>query len=229
MPETFKRIVVSPLEQAIFDWFPANPKSSATRSEEGPEVTTIEDIRLVSDAKKGCAESFEALMSRHMGPAKHVAYGYVRNRDDATDLAQEAFARSYSALDRFRDGEPFAPWFYRILRNACLNFLDRRRRRRALSIETSGFEGERMEIADPKDLDPVRRAENHESQSCFWELLDQLSPAHKDVILLRHVEELEYQEIAEVLGIPVGTVMSRLYHARRRLRGLLEPYVEGRA
>ena len=94
-------------------------------------LSAVEEIRLISDAKRGHAESFEALVDRYMGPAIHVAMGYTRNRDDAVDLAQEAFFRVFKSLDRFRDGEPFAPWFFRILRNACLSFLEKRRRRRA--------------------------------------------------------------------------------------------------
>lgn len=191
-------------------------------------LSAVEEIRLISDAKRGHAESFEALVDRYMGPAIHVAMGYTRNRDDAVDLAQEAFFRVFKSLDRFRDGEPFAPWFFRILRNACLSFLEKRRRRRAWSLSARD-EGEGdFELEDEGMLCPRSRAELNESQRHFWSALDQLSPAHREIILLRHIEDLEYAQIAEILECPVGTVMSRLFHARRRLRGILEPVLEGR-
>ncbi|MBK8978326.1 MAG: sigma-70 family RNA polymerase sigma factor [Planctomycetes bacterium] len=191
------------------------------------EQARCEEVRLVSDAKRGDARSFEALVDRYMGAAIHVAMSYVRNRDDAVDLAQEAFFRVYKSFDRFRDGEPFAPWFFRILRNACLNFVEKQRRRRHVSI-SAREEGESdWELPDTGSLCPRDRAELNEAQRRFWIALDELSDKHREIIVLRHVEELEYAQIAAVLDVPVGTVMSRLFHARRRLRGLLEPYLEG--
>jgi|SRR5690606_9892519 len=192
-------------------------------------LTALEETRLVSGAKNGDERSFEALVDRFMGPAIRVAMGYVKNREDAVDMAQEAFCRAHASLDRFRDGEPFAPWFFRILRNACLNYLDKRRRRRAVSIHQVGEDGESAwELADPTTLAPADRAEIDEAQRQFEAALAKLPLKHREIILLRHVEELEYAAIAEVLGIPVGTVMSRLFHARRKLRELLLPYLEGR-
>jgi RNA polymerase sigma-70 factor (ECF subfamily) len=190
-------------------------------------LSTVEEIRLVSCAKQGDPRCFEALVERYMGRAIHVAMGYVRNRDDAADLAQEAFLRVHRSFERFRDGEPFAPWFFKILRNACLNFLDKRKLRRAVSLDTHDGDGEtrRLEVADPRALAPVDSAQLNEAQLAFWAALDELSAAHREIIFLRHIEDLDYAQIAEILDIPVGTVMSRLFHARRRLRGLLEKHV----
>ena len=84
------------------------------------------------------------------------------------------------------------------------------------------------ELADPSAMCPGRQAELSEAQRQFWNALDRLSDPHREIILLRHVQELEYAQIAEILDVPVGTVMSRLFHARRRLRGILEPLLEGR-
>src|SRR5262245_52567172 len=96
--------------------------------------TTAEEIRCIAGAKHGDHASFEALVDRYMRSAIAVAQGYVGNREDALDLAQEAFYRVFKTLDRFREGEPFAPWFFQILRNACLSFLEKYRKRRAISI-----------------------------------------------------------------------------------------------
>lgn len=199
---------------------------SADRPGSRRPLSTVEEIRLVSCAKRGDASSFEELVERYMGRAIHVAMGYVRNRDDAADLAQEAFLRVHRSFERFRDGEPFAPWFFRILRNACLNFLEKRKLRRAASLDSRRDDDDRgWEIADPGALAPVDRAQLNEAQRAFWTALDDLSDAHREIILLRHVQDLEYAQIAEILEIPVGTVMSRLFHARRRLRGPLEKHV----
>ena len=190
-------------------------------------LTAVEEIRLVSDAKRGDADSFAALVDRYMGSAIHVAMGYVRNREDAVDLAQEAFLRVHRSFDRFRDGEPFAPWFFRILRNACLNFLEKRKLRRHVSLSARREEEADWDLPDPHTPTPARRVEIDEGQRQFWSALDQLTDKHREIIVLRHVEELEYAQIAVILDVPVGTVMSRLFHARRRLRGILEPYLEG--
>ncbi len=191
-------------------------------------LSAVEEIRLISEAKHGDPRSFETLVERYMGRAVHVAMGYVGNRDDALDMAQEAFYRVYRTLERFRDGEPFAPWFFRILRNACLTFLSRRKRRRAFSISRRHDDEGDFELPDHAQLAPVDRAELNEGQRQFWKCLETLPMKHREIILLRHLEDLEYAAIAEVLGIPIGTVMSRLFHARRKLRGAMIPYMEGK-
>ncbi len=189
-------------------------------------LNASEEIRLISAAKQGDPSSFEALVDRYMGRAIHVAMGYVGNRDDAVDMAQETFFRVYKALDRFRDGEPFAPWFFRILRNACLSFLAKHRKARHHSISGRDGEGD-WELPDGASLAPDQHAEVKESQRQFWKALEKLSMNHREIILLRHIEDLEYAAIAVVLDIPIGTVMSRLFHARGKMRAALEPYMEG--
>ena len=197
-----------------------------------PSLNAVEEIRLISGAKQGDHGSFEALVDRYMGRAIRVAYGYVGNRDEAVELAQETFFRVFKSLERFRDGEPFAPWFFRILRNACLSYLQKHRKRGHFSMNQSrpGSDGEdvRIEFADERSAPPDALAEASEAQRQFWICMERLSVTHREIIVLRHFEELEYTAIAEVLDIPIGTVMSRLYHARRKLRAALEPYQEGR-
>lgn len=193
-----------------------------------PPLSAAEETRLVAEAKNGDPRSFEALVDRYMGPAVRVAMGYVANRDDANDLAQEAFYRVFKALGRFRDGEPFAPWFFRIVRNACLTHLDKYRRRGHFSRQARHADGEPdVDLPDRRARPPEDVAELNESQRQFWSALERLPVNHREIIVLRHIEELDYAAIAAVLEIPIGTVMSRLFHARRRLRGLLEPYLGG--
>ena len=189
-------------------------------------MEAAEEIRLIAGAKHGDHASFEALVDRYMGRAVNVAVNYVANREDALDLAQESFYRVFKNLHRFREGERFAPWFFRILRNTCLNWLEKHRRVRKFSIHAKDDEGEDYPLPDGA-LSPPNQAEQQEAQQEFWKALEKLSMKHREIIMLRHFEDLEYAEIAAVLDIPIGTVMSRLFHARRRLKEALEPYMEG--
>ncbi|MCA8940984.1 MAG: sigma-70 family RNA polymerase sigma factor [Planctomycetes bacterium] len=194
-------------------------------------MNAVEEIRLISGAKHGDAQSFEILVQRYIGRAIRVAYGYVGNRDEATELAQEAFFRVYKSLERFRDGEPFAPWFFRILRNACITYIQKHRRKGHFSKDQVRRDesDSSFELPDQHTTSPHEDAELSETQRQLWSCLEMLSVNHREIIMLRHFEDLDYAAIAEVLDIPIGTVMSRLYHARRKLRDLIEPYMEGRA
>jgi len=188
-------------------------------------LEVAEEIRLSAGAKHGDHASFETLVDRFMGRAITVAAGYTGNRDDALDMAQEAFYRVYKSLDRVREGERFSPWFFKILRNACLNFLDKRRRSRAFSIHAADEDGNDFPIPDGA-LTPPEASVLAESQRQFWHAVERLTLNHREIILLRHIEGLDYASIASVLDIPIGTVMSRLFHARQKLKQALEPYME---
>ena len=191
----------------------------------GQSVNAAEEIRLIASAKHGDHASFETLVDRFMGRAMAVAMQYVGNRDDALDLAQEAFYRVYKNLDSFREGERFAPWFFRILRNACLNFLEKKRRGRSFSIHASDEDGNDYPLPDGA-LSPLGMVESNEAQKQLRAGIEKLSLKHREIIWLRHFEELDYASIAETLEIPIGTVMSRLFHARQKLKDIMEPYVE---
>jgi RNA polymerase sigma-70 factor (ECF subfamily) len=195
------------------------------------DLQPAEEIRLIAGAKHGDHASFEELVDRYMGKAMTVARAYVNNRDDALELAQEAFYRVYRSLDGFREGEPFAPWFFRILRNACLSFLEKHRKRRHLSIDApigGDPDNSPMAVADPDSVRPEARVEQSEEQHQLRQALDSLPLMHKEILVLRHFEDLDYASIAQVLDIPIGTVMSRLFHARRKLKDALDAYMGGR-
>ena len=133
------------------------------------------------------------------------------NEPDAADACQESFAAmpGLAKLDRFY------PWFYRILRNRCLNMLGRRRTRNAYAAETAMSPLHQAEIQDPSDHAMARESREH-----VWHLLSQLKPKHAEILTLKYIHGFRYDEISETLNIPRGTVMSRLYEARSALRQL---------
>ncbi|MCA9000693.1 MAG: RNA polymerase sigma factor [Planctomycetes bacterium] len=170
----------------------------------------------------GDLAAFDKLFRLLRGRAFHVAYSMVGSREDAMDLAQETFMKVYKARDSFDPRRPFLPWFHRILRNTCFSFLRKGRRVREQSIHNVDSEGNPydFEILDGTP-GPSVRASQTETERLYLEALERLSARDREILTLRHQEDLSYKEIAEALDIPEGTVMSRLYHARRRMRDAL--------
>jgi RNA polymerase sigma-70 factor (ECF subfamily) len=178
---------------------------------------TIDDERgIILGWKRGDKRAYEALVRRYMADAFYVAYGFVGNAEDARDLSQEAFIKAYRARARFDESRPFYPWLYRILKNHCLNFLTRGRTH--VSIDD---ENEHREIASPGPT-PLDNLESDERRRLVRAALDRLSEDHREIIVLKNFKDHSYREIAEILEIPIGTVMSRLYYARQALRALIE-------
>lgn len=182
-------------------------------------ATTYDETAVVLQAQQGDRAAFGELVKMHQKRAYAIAYGFVGNREDALEMAQEAFARAYQAMDRFDTKMPFYPWLYRIVRNTCLNHIKKRRRRGETSLDglmESGFD-----VAS-KVTAPDESAILADLRRDIVEALERVSDDHREIILLRHLHEHSYNEIAEFLEIPPGTVMSRLYAARRSLRTALE-------
>jgi RNA polymerase sigma-70 factor (ECF subfamily) len=165
--------------------------------------------------KEGSVEAFEEIVRASMRRAYAVAVGIVGNADDAHDLSQEAFMAAHRARATFEVERPFFPWFYRILRNRCLNFLRKKTGRREVSID--------ILIERPgRSESPEKGVMRKERAEALWAAIQELTPEHREIIMLRSFQELSYREIAETLGISEGTVMSRLYYARRSLYGKLK-------
>ena len=180
----------------------------------------IEDERqVVLDWKNGSEKAFEALVRNYMGEAFYVAYGFVGNVEDARDLSQDAFIKAYRARDRFDPARPFFPWLYRILRNHCINFVRRSARKHVPLHYDDNPDRERFASAGPT---PAEAVEREERARLLRAALGSLSDDHREIIVLKHFKECSYKEIAETLEIPIGTVMSRLYYARRALKEAIE-------
>jgi RNA polymerase sigma-70 factor (ECF subfamily) len=184
------------------------------------ELTENWDERAVAAAARdGDQGAFALLVKAYQRKAYAAAYGMVGNREDALDIAQEAFARAFRAMRRFDPEMPFYPWLYRIIRNLAYNHLKRRQRRGEQSLEALHEEGFDVAAALPKASD---QAERSSLRGQIRTALAELSPEHREILQLRHFSELSYAEIAACLKVPQGTVMSRLHAARKRLAQVLE-------
>jgi RNA polymerase sigma-70 factor, ECF subfamily len=177
------------------------------------------DQELVGQAKKGDQAAFRVLVEKYQRRAFAVALAIVRDRDDATDICQEAFLRAWRALDSFDGDAQFYTWLYRILHNLAIDHL-RRRRFQAVSLDD---EENVMPLADCSlDGDPERNLARRRLVASLDEGLQSLSAVQRTVLVLREVQGLSYQEIADTVGCSIGTVMSRLFHARKNLLKAIE-------
>ena len=166
--------------------------------------------------------AFEELVARHRDKIYARAYSMMRSEDEALDLSQEAWVKGWQRLKQFQGDSSFATWMTRIVINLCLDQLRRHKRQRAESIETLDEETGGVERQMPViTVNPTAGLERIELRKRIDQALGQLTEAHRSVLVLHEFEELEYKEIAKKLGCSIGTVMSRLFYARRRLAALL--------
>ena len=156
---------------------------------------------------------FEFLVEKYRREAFGHAFALLRNQDDALDACQDSFAKAFTAIPSLRELPQFYPWFYCILRNRCLNLLARRR------TSDCFRETEQHDAAHVMDaVTPSHLLEQQEEQHRVQRALSSLKPEHREILVMKYVQEHRYEEMAAILGIPRGTVMSRLYHARMALR-----------
>jgi RNA polymerase sigma-70 factor (ECF subfamily) len=188
------------------------------------------DRGLVERAQQGDREAFRQLVQRHQRRAFAVAIGMVRDENDAREIVQEAFLRVYRSLDRFQGGSSFFTWLYRIVTNLSIDLMRKPARREKELLDNPSISEEdevfpfisRIDGADP--IDVMRR---REIASRIQQALDALPPYHRSVILMREVEGMSYQEMADAMEVSKGTIMSRLFHARQKLqRALVDCYRE---
>ena len=184
--------------------------------------SSTDDESLVKAARKGELAAFEELVFRHRDPIYARAFSMTRNEQDAVDLSQEAWIKGWQRLGQFQGESSFTTWMTRIVINLCLDHLRRQKRHRTDSIEAMDDEGGGVERQMPVvTVNPTAGLERAELRQKIDGALGQLSAEHRTVLVLHEFEEMEYKEIARTVGISVGTVMSRLFYARRRLAALL--------
>ena len=178
----------------------------------------ISDNALISQTIKGRIRAFRELVIRYQKRAFLYARAMVGNTDDAYDLSQEAFIRVYKHLGRFDQAYPFKVWFFHILSNLCKNHLRQRQNRAKITVSSEMTEA----TAVPTSQRPDIVFEKSELQQQLWNSIAELPEKFREIIILSHFQEMSYEQISKALEIPRGSVMSRLYYARRKLHDILE-------
>jgi RNA polymerase sigma-70 factor (ECF subfamily) len=184
--------------------------------------SATDDESLVKAARKGELAAFEELVFRHRDPIYARAFSMTRNEEDAVDLSQEAWIKGWQRLGQFQGDSSFTTWMTRIVINLCLDHLRKQKRHRADSIEGMADESGGVERQMPVVTEnPTAGLERAELRKKIDDALGLLTAEHRTVLVLHEFEDMEYKEIARTVGCSMGTVMSRLFYARRKLAALL--------
>jgi len=190
----------------------------------------VPELDLVKQAQAGDTEAFDQLVSRFRNRVFGMIYNMVHNEQDAWDLAQDSFLKAWKSIARFRGQSSFYTWIYRIVMNVTIDWL------RKKQVQGAGAEFDdavQLTEIDPASRTvphagalPHERMEQKEIRVRIDAAIAQLSPEHRAVILMKEIEDMQYHEIAESLGCSIGTVMSRLFYARKKLQNLLRDVYE---
>jgi len=175
------------------------------------EKKVLSEKEILEVIQKGNKEAYQEIVVRYMQSAYYVALSFVHNQQDALDISQDAFIRAYRRIKKFDTERPFFPWFYKILKNLCIDYFKKRQRRNEVPLENVRV----LEVEH----------EDREMKKALWKGIEELPPEQKEIIILRYFRQLSYQEMAEVLGKPIGTIMSSLYYAKKRLKGIVGKYL----
>ena len=203
-----------------------------TRHRASPEEREADRL-LVERARGGDHAAFRVLFDKYHKRAFSVAYGVLKNRQDALDVVQEGFVKVHKHLGNFEGSSSFYTWLYRIVMNLAIDSLRRRKVSRpveyddAIRRDSDVGGGDDAILARMLDANPRKAAIRRELVAKIDAALAELPDYHREVILLREIDGLSYKEMAEVLDVPKGTIMSRLFHARKKMQAALAEYVDG--
>jgi RNA polymerase sigma-70 factor (ECF subfamily) len=190
----------------------------------------VDDRDLVHAAQKGDREAFRTLFERYHRRAYALAFGVVRNQDDALDVVQDAFIKAHKYLDKFEGNSSFYTWLYRIVMNLAIDHLRKHRRVRPVELDEARLDESTVdEGLLPKLLggNPGRALMDKEIRARIDAALAELSENHRSVLVMRELEGLSYEEMAKAMSCSKGTIMSRLFHARKNMQARLADLVEG--
>lgn len=196
-----------------------------------PDWVAATDQEVVERARRGEQAAYRELLRRYERPVFSLIYRMVRDRAMAEDLAQETFVKVLNALDTYRPEFKFSSWIFKIANNAAIDHL-RRQRVEMLSIEgrpDAGSAREQHETAiqlPDKGASPHQEVEARELGSAIEQAIGKLRPEYRNCIILRHIENLPYEEIAQILDLPLGTVKTYIHRARAELKAMLGPLRE---
>ena len=208
------------------------PLSSSSKSEELPDGSSSKgDHDLVQRVQAGDSAAFRELFDKYHRRAFAVAMGVVKNQDDALDAVQEAFVKVHKNIHKFQGSSSFYTWLYRIVMNASIDHVRKKSRRKSLDFdeyalhEQSAVAGDGALVPNITDANPGKAALRRELGSAIQGALAELPEHHRAVIVLREIEGMSYEQMADTLEVPKGTVMSRLFHARKKMQAALAPYL----
>ena len=172
------------------------------------------EAQLILLAKKGNKQAFAHLMEAYAKKVYYAAFSFLKNTEDAADISQDVFLKAYTKIGTFDESYSFFPWIYKITKNLCLNRLKK--------AENNNSSLPEYEFIISKYKEPDSSLLDKENIRNLKAAINKLAENHKEIIFLKHFDECSYAEISEILDIPPGTVMSRLYNARKKLRDILE-------
>ena len=181
-------------------------------------MTRDEESRIVQKVLKGDVNAFEKLVLEYEKSVYNIALRMTGNSEDASDMTQEAFIKAYNSLQSFRGDSKFSVWLYRIATNVCLDFLRSKSRKPTVSLSVEDNEGEevQLDVAD-ESQSPELLLDRQMTRESVRRGLETLSPEYRQILLLREIQGLSYDEISQTLGLEVGTVKSRIFRARKKL------------
>lgn len=185
-------------------------------------MTREQEAAIVRKVLGGDANAFETLVLEYEKNVYNIALRMTGNSEDAADMTQEAFIKAYNSLQSFRGDSKFSVWLYRIVSNVCLDFLRSKNRRPTVSLSVEDDDGEdaQLDVAD-ESQSPELLLDRKLTRDSVRRGLDSLPPDYRQILLLREIQGLSYDEIAQALGLEVGTVKSRIFRARKRLCNFL--------
>jgi RNA polymerase sigma-70 factor, ECF subfamily len=199
-------------------------------TEATPAEADVSELELVRQAQAGQTEAFDQLVARFRTRIFAMIYNMVHNEQDAWDLAQDSFVKAWKSIGRFRGQSSFYTWIYRIVMNVTIDWLRKKQVRGAGAEFDDAIELKEIDPASrtvpQADALPHQRMEQKEIRVRIDAAIAQLSPEHRAVVLMKEIENMQYHEIAESLGCSIGTVMSRLFYARKKLQDLLRDVYE---
>lgn len=187
------------------------------------EDKEIDECSVILRCQKGDKQAYSMLVRKYMKRAYFTALGLVGSNEAALDLSQEAFVRAYGAIKKLDAERKFFTWYYQILRNLCFNYLRDRARQARLFSE---IEQKQLNQIIDNSQDTIIQVEQDELKQVLWKAINLLKPQEREIIILKDFQEMSYKEIAESLACPLGTVMSRLYSARKTLKSKLKRYLD---
>ncbi len=185
------------------------------------DESTPEDTRLAFLAADGDEKAFEKLMLKYERFVSTCIYPIVGNADDTMDVSQEVFLKAYRSLSSFRGESGFSTWLYRIAKNCAYDFV-RKKKGNNVSLDEQDDEGKTIDLPDTDvKSNPEKSAELKERSEILWAAIGKLSEEHREILVLRDINDHTYEEICDITGIEAGTVKSRIFRAREALKKLL--------